>query len=78
MTGLPKFWLMLEGHVDDYVERPKCARCERKLKRREKVYFNIAVCPRESGGSELTLPGGGSMLPSVYCVKCGKRPEAER
>ena len=69
MLGVPGFWLRLEGELEDYVERPKCHGCGRKLKRREKVSFTICVCPRESGGGELTLPGGG-MDVSVFCMKC--------
>ncbi len=64
-----ELWLRLEGELADYGERPKCHRCGRKLKRREKVSFTIAVCPRATGGSLLFLPGGG-MDVSVFCMKC--------
>jgi len=81
MTGLPTFWLRLEGKIDDYMERPKCARCGKKLKRGEKVCFDIAVCPRESGGCELALPGGRNIPISVFCMKCksmSKEKEGDR
>lgn len=68
--NLPDFWLSLEGKVADYSKPLTCHNCHKRLRKRETVCFTLFISPKEHGGYEVGIPGGGITPIAVYCKKC--------